>query len=465
VRPGNHEHPLRVAVIGSGPAAFYTVQHLFQAEGLVAQVDMFERLHAPFGLVRYGVAPDHPKIKSVTAVYDKLASNPALRLYGNVEIGRDLTLEELTTHYHQVVFCTGAQTDRSLGIPGEDLRGSWPATEFVGWFNGHPDHAQLEFDLSHPRVVVVGIGNVAVDVARILCRTPQELARTDIADHALEALRHSAVREVLLLGRRGPAQAAFTPPEAKELGQLEDATVSTVADEMTLDPVTQQTLAQQPDKATTRKLEILRNYVGRTEKGKSKRLVVRFLTSPTEILADDAGHLRAVRLVRNELVAGDGGAIRARATEQHELVEAGLVFRSVGYRGVPLAGLPFDERRGLIPNEEGRVIDAQTGRPLPGVYVAGWIKRGPSGVIGTNKPDAGETVRHMLTDLTDGAHLDPASPAIGSVETRLAQRGVDFLTYDDWRSIDAAEIARGKPQGRPRVKFIGRDEFRAALRG
>jgi ferredoxin--NADP+ reductase len=461
--PGTSTRPLRVAVIGSGPAAFYTVQHLTQVDDLAVEIDMFERLPAPFGLVRYGVAPDHPKIKSVTAVYEKLAAKPGFRLFGNVEFGNDLTLDDLAAHYHQIAFCTGAQTDRSLGIPGEDLGGSWPATEFVAWYNGHPDFAHLRFDLSHRRAVVVGIGNVAVDVARILCRTPDELARTDIADHALDALRRSAVEEVLLVGRRGPAQAAFTSPEAKELGELEGATVSTLPDEVELDPLSREYLERNPDKSVKRKLEILGSYAGQVEPRRAKRLIVRFLTSPVEILGNGDARVRAVRLVRNELYADEAGGLRSRATDRHELVEAGLVLRSVGYRGTSLPGVPFDERRGVIPNDAGRVIDPATGRPLAGLYVAGWIKRGPSGVIGTNKPDAGETVRAMLADLADAKRLEPAAPEAGAVERRLRQRGARFLTYEDWRAIDAAEVARGKAQGRPRVKFIARSEFLEAL--
>ncbi len=460
--PGAHGCPLRVAVVGSGPAAFYTVQQLRQASDLEFGVDMFERLPAPYGLVRYGVAPDHEKIKSVTAVYDKLAASPQVRFFGNVEYGRDLGLEELRSWYHQIVFCTGAQTDRSLGIPGEELRGSHAATEFVAWYNGHPDFTQLTFDLNHPRAVVVGVGNVAVDVARILCRTTEELARTDIADYALEALAASRIEEVLLLGRRGPAQAAFTPPEAKELGELAGATVETLADEVQLDPLSRAALEREPDKATTRKLEILRHYASHRPAGKPRRLVIRFLVSPVELLGDGNGRVRAARLVRNELCLDDRGSLSSRATDGHETIETGLVFRSVGYRGVALAGLPFDERRGVVPHEAGRVIEPATGQRLSGLYVAGWIKRGPSGVIGTNKPDAAETVRSMLADLAAGAIDGPrAEPAC--VEQFLERRGVRPIRYDDWRALDAAEVARGRATNRPRVKFTDRAAFLGAL--
>ena len=424
---------------------------------------MFERLPAPHGLVRYGVAPDHPKIKSVTAVYDKLAASPHFRFYGNVEYGRDLDLDGLKTHYDQIVFCTGAQSDRALGIPGEDLCGSHAATEFVAWYNGHPDFVDCRFDLSHRSAVVIGVGNVAVDVARILCRSPEELARTDIADHALEALRDSRIEEVHLLGRRGPAQAAFTSPEAKELGELPGVAVRTIADEIALDDVTRAALERAPDKAIVRKMEILKGYAVPGASNKPKKLVIRFLVSPVEILGDERRSVKTIKLVRNELFADDSGRVRARITDHTERIETGLVFRSVGYRGVPLPNLPFDDSRAVVPNDSGRVLDPASGRPIPGCYVSGWIKRGPTGVIGTNKSDAGETVRSMLEDWARGVGLHPTEPDAEDIERHLDRRGVRFINYEDWRILDAAEISRGTEQGRPRVKFIERDAFFEAL--
>ncbi len=461
--PEAQKRPLRVAVIGSGPAGFYTAQHLLRAPQLQVRVDMFERLPAPHGLVRYGVAPDHPKIKSVTAVYDKLAANPHFRFYGNAEYGRDLDIDDLKAHYDQIVFCTGAPSDRTLGIPGEDLCGSHPATEFVAWYNGHPDFADRRFDLSHRCAVVIGVGNVAVDVARILCRGPEELARTDIADHALEVLRDSRIQAVHLLGRRGPAQAAFTNPEVKELGELPDAGVRTIAEEVELDDVTRAALARAPDKATSRTIEILNRYSVSSPSNKPKKLVIRFLVSPLEIVGDERRRVKSIKLAQNELVADDSGRVRARITDRTEWIETGLVFRSVGYRGVPLPALPFDDGRAVVPNDAGRVLDPASGRPIPGCYVSGWIKRGPTGVIGTNKPDAGETVRCLLEDASRGVGLHPARPAADAIERQLDQRGVRFITYEDWRVLDAAEISRGAEQGRPRVKFIERDAFFGAL--
>jgi ferredoxin--NADP+ reductase len=448
-----------VAVVGSGPAGFYIVQHLLQAPGIAVRVDMFERLPTPYGLVRYGVAPDHPKIKSVESVYDKLAARPEFRFYGNVDYGRDLSLEDLREHYDQIVFCTGAQTDRRLGIPGEDLPGSHAATEFVAWYNGHPDFSDRRFDLGGRSAVVIGVGNVAVDVARILCRTPEELATTDIADYALAALRCSRIEEVHLLGRRGPLQAAFTNPEIKELGELADACTSTIPAEVALDDAERSGL----DRATARKVEILQSYAGRTDATKSRRLAVRFLVSPTEILGDEKTGVRAVRVARNELCTDEKGRVTARATDVTELLEAGLVFRSVGYRGVPLSGLPFHEAWGVVPNAAGRVVLPETGGTAPGIYVAGWIKRGPSGVIGTNKPDAGETVGCMLEDHGEGRTLTPSRPGLRSIEERLAARNVRFVTYGDWKALDLAERERGKPAGRPRVKFTAYHEFLGAL--
>jgi ferredoxin--NADP+ reductase len=462
-QPGSEARPLRVAIVGAGPAGFYAADHLLRQDRLAVEVDVFDRLPAPFGLVRYGVAPDHQKIKAVTAVFDKTASHPGFRFYGNVELGKDLTLADLRAHYHQLLFTTGAQTDRRMGIPGEDLRGSHPATEFVAWYNGHPDYRDCRFDLAQERVAVVGVGNVAVDVARILCRTPEELARTDIADYALEALRASRVREVYLLGRRGPAQAAFTNPEVKELGELPGADVSAVPEEVELDPLTRAALEKTPDRATTKKVEILREHARRPPSGKPRRLVFRFLVSPVELRGNEAGQLTAMRLVRNVLAATPAGTLQARPTGHAEELPVGLVFRSVGYRGVALPGVPFHESWGVIPNEKGRIIDPDTRQTLTAEYAAGWIKRGPTGVIGTNKPDAAETVAGMLEDAAAGRVLDPAHPDAGAAEALVRQRQPAWLSYADWRRLDELEVTRGRAQGRPRVKLTSAGEMLVLL--
>jgi ferredoxin--NADP+ reductase len=449
------DRPLRVAVVGSGPAGFYVVQHLLQRKGLEVEIDVFDRLPAPFGLVRYGVAPDHQKIKNVIAVYDRLARDPRVRFYGGVEYGSTIDRADLERHYDQTVLCTGAQTDRRLGIAGEDLAGSHPATDFVAWYNGHPDYVDNAFDLGADTAVVIGVGNVAVDVARILCRTPDELATTDIADHALAALRESRVRRVVLVGRRGPAQAAFTPPEVEELGQLSDACASTRPGEVELDDATRQSLGPAPDKGTLRKIELLQGYAGRSELGKSRRLELRFLLSPVEILATATGSVAGIRLARTRLALDGSGGVRAVATDETETLEAGLVFRSVGYRGVALPGLPFDEKSGTIPSDRGRV--------LPGFYVAGWIKRGPSGVIGTNKPDAAETVEQMLADREAGTLGAPSAPTRAAFESLLRERDVRWVSYDDWRQLDALEIEAGRAAGRVRRKLVRYDEFARSL--
>jgi ferredoxin--NADP+ reductase len=460
---GTTTQPLRVAVIGSGPAAFYTVEQLFKAHALTVDVDMFERLPAPHGLVRYGVAPDHPKIKTVTRAYDTIAGHARFRFFGNVEFGRHVTLADLSRHYHQLVFATGAQTDRHMGIPGEDLAGSHAATEFVAWYNGHPDYRECEFDLSVERAAVVGVGNVAIDVARILMRTPDELVKTDIAAYALDALRASRIREVFLLGRRGPAQAAFTNPEVKEIGEMEDADVIVRSDEVQLDALSQAQVEAADDRTLVKKIEILQGYAARKPEGKGRRLHVRFLVSPVELLGDAGGRVRGMRLVRNRLVASGAGAISAEATGKFEELEVGLVFRSVGYRGVALTGVPFDDKRGVVPNVKGRVIDPGSGLPAAGVYVSGWIKRGPSGVIGTNKPDAAETVATMLADLEQGSHLQPSQPDPQAIEALVAARQPLAVTYADWRRLDALECSQGQACGRPRLKFASVEEMLTAL--
>ncbi len=458
---GSSDRPLRVAVIGSGPAGFFTVQHLFEARGPAVECDVFDRLPTPFGLVRLGVAPDHQKIKTVVKVYNKLAADPRFRFFGSVEYGKDVSLSDLRTHYHAIVFTTGAQADRRMDIPGEDLAGSHAATEFVAWYNGHPDYSDRRFDLNHPAAVVVGVGNVAIDVARILAATVEELQTTDIADYTLEALRNGNVKQVYMLGRRGPAQAAFSNPEISELGELADAEVRTLADELVVDQESQAAALDNPTLA--RKLEILRGYAVSGPQVKSRRIILRFLTSPVELLSDDEGRVRGVRTVRNELYTDTQGRIRSRPTDEFETIEAGLVLRSVGYKGIPLAELPFLDDRGIVPNDGGRVVDPLLDRALTGIYVSGWIKRGPYGVIGTNKADAKETVANLIADLRDGTFLSPRNAEPESMDSLLKERGVRYVSYEEWQDIDRLEMAMGMPGRRPRVKFTSRGEIFEAL--
>ncbi len=460
---GTESNPLRVAVIGAGPTGFYTAEHLFRQKDFVVEVDMFERLPSPYGLVRYGVAPDHQKIKSVTKVYDRTAKKPGFRFFGNVELGKHIQVADLRCYYHQIVYTTGAQTDRRLGIPGEDLAGSLPATEFVAWYNGHPDYRDYEVDLSVEAAAVVGVGNVAMDVARILSRTPEELAVTDITDYALEALSQSQIKDVYILGRRGPAQAKFSTPEIKELGAMADADCCVLAEEAELDALSQAALADGSDRATMKKIEIIQSYAGRESSGKSRKLTLRFLVSPVELIGDEHGRVVKMRLVKNELYKTESGTLRPRATDQFEEIPVGLVFRSVGYRGKALPGVPFYDSWGVILNEGGRVVDPETKKPVLGEYTGGWIKRGPSGVIGTNKPDALETVKHMLADLAEGKTLDPAEPAAEAVEKFVCDRQPDSFSYDDWLRLKEMEVANGEAQGRPRVKFTSVAEMKAAL--
>jgi ferredoxin/flavodoxin---NADP+ reductase len=464
-RPGTPGTPLRVAIVGSGPAGFYAAEHLLRTEEADFEVDMFDRLPTPFGLVRAGVAPDHPKIKSVIRVYEKTAARDGFRFFGNVEVGRDLTAAELAERYNAVIYAYGAPTDRHLGIPGEDLPGSHAATEFVAWYNAHPDFADHEFDLSCERAVVIGNGNVATDVARMLGLTRSELEATDTAEHAIEALGSSNVREILVLGRRGPAQAAFTNPELRELGEMIDADIDVDPAEVELDELSREYLESDEADITTRKnVEIFSEFSQRRPEGKSRRIVLRFLRSPVEIQGD--GRVERIVVARNELHRDSSGAVRPRDTGERETIECGIVFRSIGYKGIGLEGVPFDERRGVIPNEGGRVVDPETGEQAPGSYAVGWIKRGPSGVIGTNKKDAQETVDNLVVDASAGKLPAPARATDREeIVQLLEERKPGHVTFAGWQAIDVVEQERGKPLGRPRVKFVRMDEMLDAARG
>jgi ferredoxin/flavodoxin---NADP+ reductase len=398
----------------------------------------------------------------VIAIYEKIAAHPDFRFFGNVEFGRDVTREDLERHFHAVLYATGAQTDRSLGIPGEDLQGSHSATEFVAWYNGHPDFRDRKFDLSVERVAVVGVGNVAIDVARILCLAPEELRPTDMADHAIAALSQSRVRDVFLLGRRGPVQAAFTTVEVRELGEMLEAEPVVRADEVAIDPLSAEELAS-ARAATRAKVEIVEGFSKHAPAGKPRRIHLRFFVAPLEILGDPRGHVRALKLARTRLAKNAAGAVVAEPTGETEELAVGLVFRSVGYRGVPLPGVPFDPKTGLVPNAKGRVLRATGGEPLPGHYVSGWIKRGPSGVIGNNKADSVETVNALIEDASAGRLLSPPSPDPESFATLLAERCRACVTFAEWRNLDRHEIARGQPQGRPRVKCVSVEEMLEAI--
>jgi ferredoxin--NADP+ reductase len=452
---------LRVAIVGAGPAGAFTASQL-RARGERFDIDVFERLPTPWGLLRAGVAPDHGSIKTLDEAFERAVFGPGARFFGNVELGRDLTHADLARRYHAIVYAVGAQTDKSLGIPGEDLPGSLPATAFVGWYNGHPDFRDLAPDLSHETAVVIGNGNVAADVTRILTRDVDELAATDIADHAVEALRRSRVRRVVVLGRRGPAQAAFTNAELRELGRMEGVNVAVRPDEAELDAVSEAWLHAEGTFTARRNVEVLQGFAAQPPRpGAPREIELRFLRSPVAVLGTDRAE--GVEVVRNELYRDDAGALRARAVDGGtEAIEAGLVLRSVGYRAVPLPDVPFDERRYVLPNDAGRVLDAASGEQVPGVYAVGWIKRGPTGILGTNKRDAAETVACIVEDWEAGRLPEPTSDE--DVAQLLGGRP-DVVTVDGWRAIDARERAAGAEAMRPRVKLAGRDELLAAARG
>lgn len=443
---------LRVAIVGSGPAAMYAARDLLTHSNV--EVEVFDRLPTPFGLVRAGVAPDHPGTKEVADMFRWTVGKPAFRFHLNVEIGNHLGHDDLLAHHHAVVYAVGAATDRHLNIPGEELPGSHAATEFVAWYNGHPDYADRTFDLSAERVVIVGNGNVALDVARILTLDPELLAQTDIADHALQALRKSNVREVILLGRRGPAQAAYTVPEFLALGSLPGVDVVIDPAEAALDELSEQDVAASAQPMAAYKAKLAQEFAAasaqRQPDPERRRIVFRYLLSPQEILGPD--RVTGVRAVRNELVAGERG-LQARAIDAVEDLETTLVLRSVGYRGTPIPGVPFDENRGVLPNEGGRVLDAPGGKPLPGVYAAGWIKRGPTGVIGTNKTDAGETVQHIVDDFNSEKLLRPVGTR-DDLANLVRDRQPGAVDLRGWKAIDEHETAAGKKAGRPRVKLI-----------
>jgi ferredoxin--NADP+ reductase len=457
VSANGNDRPLRAAVIGSGPAGFYAAGALLAADPPV-EVDMIERLPTPWGLVRLGVAPDHPKLKEVSRAFEKIAAKPGFRFFGNVEVGRTVSHDELAALYDAVVYAVGAQTDRRLGIPGEDLPGSWSATEFVAWYNGHPDFQHLEFDLSGERAVVVGNGNVALDVARMLGLTREELERTDATDAAIDAIADAGIRDVLVLGRRGPVQASWTPVEVGEMGELEGADVVVDPTDLELDPASEAALAA-GTAIERRNVDFLREYARRRPAGKPRTIRFRFRTSPVAILGDD--RVESVEVVRNELVADERGRVRPVATDEGEVIPCSVVFRSVGYHGVPVPGVPFDAASGTMANAGGRVLD-EAGEQVLGLYCAGWIKRGPTGVIGTNKKDATETIRLLLEDA--GAGRLPRAASDESLEDVLAERGAEAVLYADWEAIDEVERARGEPLGRPRVKLCTWDALLDAAR-
>lgn len=450
----------RVAVVGSGPAAFYTAEALMKSDHEV-RVDLFERLPVPFGLVRGGVAPDHQKIKGVVKVYEKIAASPCFRFFGNVRIGSDLTIDDLAAHYHQICYAFGCESDQKLGIPGEELAGVSAATDFVGWYNGHPDHRAHHFDLSQTRrVAIVGNGNVAMDVARVLLAPPDALATTDIAEHAMPVLRASAVREVVLLGRRGPAQAAFSPTELEEIAHLPGLDVVVRPEEAELDPLSAAWLAKDGSRSQERNVRNLQEHAGKGLGSNPRKLRCRFLVAPVELRGTD-DQLRSVRLQHMRLVAGDDGTPRPLPRDSFEDLDVDLVFKAIGYRGVPVPGVPFEAKKGIVPNVDGRVVEQPGSTVRTGHYCAGWCKRGPTGLIGTNSLCAKATVESMRTDHADGRQL---SPTHGDITQLLQQRGIDAVTWADWQRLDTYERRQGEAAGKVRQKVTDAAEMLRVLR-
>ena len=448
---------MRVSIVGSGPSGFYAAMALLEQRDYDVSVDMYDRLPTPWGLVRAGVAPDHPMTKQVTKLFQWCSARPNFKFYLNVEIGRDLSHEELTEHYHAVLYSCGGSASRSLGLPGEDLPGSYGASEFVGWYNGHPDFADSQFDLSGERAVIIGNGNVALDIARILVKNADDLKSTDIADHAIAALSRSNIREVVILGRRGVADGAFTSPEFLALGSLDKIDVvvdrESVNDELSL----ALSEAKNPESLeafkSALKLEIATEYSQRELRNSSKRIVFKFLRSPTEILGDQK--VESIRVVRNHLEQQPDGSTKAIASNEFESIKTGLILRSVGYMGASIPGVPYDQKRGVIPNDNGRTL--VDGKPEFGVYCAGWIKRGASGVIGTNKHCARKTVDAMLADFAGGKLS--ASATGGEIDQLLLQRDVPVVDYNAWRRINAHECELGEADQRPRVKMVSVEDM------
>ncbi len=446
---GSPLSPLRVAIVGSGPAGFYAAEHLLSHEGVNVQVDMFDRVPTPFGLVRAGVAPDHQKIKSVARVYEATAANERFRFRGHVEVGRHISHQDLMEYFHAVIYAVGASADRRLGIPHEYLPGSHSGPEFVAWYNASPLDRSRTYDFSGSRAVVVGNGNVAMDIARMLVLPPEELARTDMARHAVAALRNGNLREVVMLGRRGPAQAAFTPKELREVAERDDIDVIVRPEDLVLDPHSLHDAEQHPDRNRDKNLAILGELAARGDRGRDRRIIMRFLTSPVALQGTD--HVDGIEVARNELYRGDRGTLRARMTDEREMVPTGLVFRAIGYQGVPIPGVPFNPVTSTIPTEAGRAINPLDGSPMYGEYATGWIKRGPTGIIGTNKPDAQETVETLLQDLRAG-HLERDVPARRVLARLVRERQGELTSWEDWRYLDGIEQQMGEEVGAPRIK-------------
>ncbi len=438
---------MRVAIIGSGPAGFYAAEALLKRTDTVVHVDMFDRLPTPYGLVRGGVAPDHQNIKAVTRVYEKTASRPTFRFFGNVRLGSDISVEELRRYYHQIVYAVGNEADRRLGIPGEGIPRCTPATVFIGWYNGHPDYRHAKIDLSVPRVAVIGNGNVAIDAARILLRTPAELEKTDIAAHALEVLRSSRVREVFILGRRGPADASFTPTELKELGEMEAA--DPVVDPAELEGCD---IPAEPVSQAEKNLLVLKSFAEREPGTKPKKLHMRFLVSPTEVIADAEGKVCGLKLEKNRRETRPDGTAGVRGSGEFETLDVGMVLPAIGFSLERISGVPYDEKTGVVANEDGRVVDPVSRAVIANEYVVGWARTGAQGLIGSHKAASAHVVAHMARDGVAQAARELADGE--GMVTLLRERGVKTVSFSDWKRLDDVEVARGERRDAPRDKIV-----------
>lgn len=452
---GNAPGVLHVAIVGAGPAGFHAAIALLEQSDRQVEVDLFDRLPTPYGLVRAGVAPDHQKIKSITRLYEKLGTDPRFAFLGNVELGRDIEVSDLTACYDQVLFATGNESDRSLGIPGEHLTGAAPASAFVGWYNGHPDCRDSKFSLSSQRVAIIGNGNVALDVARMLLKSPTDLQYTDMAEHALTALMRSQVREIVIIGRRGPLQATFTPPELRELIEMEDVSAQSVESELSLDEPARTALAAMGAKHPPRRVyELLSSTVQPRATKAQRTLRFRFLQSPVEFIGDAQGQLQQIRLQRNRLVVDAAGRVDAVGTDAFETLEVGAAFIAIGHESRRIPGLAFDESRGIVANIEGRVIDPDTQEWRPREYCTGWARTGAKGLIATQKVGSAEVVARMLADYEQGRL--PAEPRQGRTRMRafLEQRQIRQVSFGDWKTIDSVEVQRGQARGALRSKIV-----------
>ena len=456
---GTSENPLLIAIVGSGPSGFYAAEALIKSEFEV-DVDIIERLPSPYGLVRSGVAPDHPKLKTAINLYKKIADNAHFNLIANVTVGRDISIEELRKTHHAVILTYGAETDRKLGVPGEDLKGSHTATEFVGWYNGHPDYRELEFDLSQDVAVIIGQGNVAADVSRILSKTADELKHTDIAQHALDVLAESKLREIHVIGRRGPAQAKFTPKELREFGELSDCNPIILEDDLQLNDESKKELEEKTNRTNRKVYDQFCEFSKRElDSSKSKKCFFRFLMGPQEIIGNT--QIEKLILEKNEL-SGEPFKQSAKGTNETFEINTGILFRSIGYHGVPISGVPFHKSWGTIPNEKGRVTE-NDGTIVNQLYTGGWIKRGPSGIIGTNRACSVETVANLLNDIEK---LDTGAKKYGATEiySKLNNKNVRHVNFSEWSQIDDKEVELGEPKGKPREKYTYIEEMLSVIK-